>query len=86
VSREVELKEYLTYDKEPLILLDKNSSSTSLLANNAGRQIDLMRVPYAVNKRTVRDTTVLTFSMTNANGGRFEQIYEIPPTGYLVGL
>jgi YidC/Oxa1 family membrane protein insertase len=82
--REVELKKYLTYDKEPLILLDENSSSTSLLANNAGRQIDLMKIPYSVNRKTVRDTTVLTFSMTNANGGRFEQIYEIPPTGYLV--
>lgn len=83
--REVELKKYLTYDKEPLILIDEKSISTSLLANNAGRQIDLMKIPYAVNKDVVRDTTILTFSMTNSNGGRFEQIYEIPPSGYLIG-
>ena len=82
--KEVLLKDYVTYTKEPLILLDEQSSQTSLLANNAGRQVDLMQQPYQVNQSHRTDTTILTFTMTNSTGGTFEQIYEIPATGYVV--
>jgi YidC/Oxa1 family membrane protein insertase len=82
--KQVLLKDYVTYSKEPLILLDEQSSQTSLLANNVGRQVDLMLQPYQVNQSHRTDTTILTFTMTNSTGGTFEQIYEIPAAGYII--
>lgn len=82
--KEVELKDYLTYTKEPLILFDEQSSHTALLANNAGRQVDLMQQSYQVSKRNKNDTTVVTFTMTNSSGGTFQQIYEIPASGHII--
>jgi YidC/Oxa1 family membrane protein insertase len=69
--KEVLIKDYLTYTKEPLILLDENSSRQALLANNAGKQIDLMQQSYEVDKSTVGDTTIITFTLANGSGGRF---------------
>lgn len=81
---QVELKDYVTYNKEPLILLDKTSSSTSLKANNAGQQIDLFKLPYEFKTTQKNDTTTVTFTLTNSKGGSFRQIYKIPPSGYLI--
>ena len=82
--KEVILKDYVTYSKEPLILLDEQSSQTSLIANNAGREIDLMQQSYEVSKSSKTDTTIVTFTMTNSSGGTFQQIYEIPDAGYMI--
>ena len=82
--KEVLIKDYVTYTKEPLILLDEQSSKFSLLANNSGNQVDLMQQPYQINKSTKADTTIITFTMTNASGGIFEQIYKIADAGYEV--
>lgn len=82
--KEVLLKDYLTYTREPLILLDEQSSQTSLIANNAGREVDLMQQAYQVDQSRKTDTTVVTFTMTNNAGGTFKQIYEIPASGYVI--
>jgi YidC/Oxa1 family membrane protein insertase len=82
--KEVLLKDYLTYNKEPLILLDEKSSQTSLVANNGGQQVDLMSQPYQIEKSSRADTTIITFTMTNSNGGTFKQIFEIPAAGYVI--
>jgi len=81
---EVQLKDYLTYSKEPLILLDAASSHTTLLANNSGKQVDLMQQAYQISETHKTDTTIITFTMTNSSGGTFKQIYEIPASGYLI--
>lgn len=82
--KEIELKDYLTYSKEPLILLDENSSKTKLLANNAGRQVDLHEQAYTFEQSSRNDTTILTFTLKSGSGGEFQQIYEIPPSGYVI--
>ncbi len=81
---EVQLKDYLTYSKEPLILLDAASSHTTLLANNSGKQVDLMQQAYQISETHKTDTTIITFTMTNSSGGTFKQIYDIPASGYLI--
>jgi len=78
------IKDYLTYSKEPLILIDENSSHQSLIANNAGQQVDLMQQSYQISKSNKADTTIVTFTLANENGGSFSQVYEIPPSGYLI--
>ncbi len=82
--KEVVLKDYLTYTREPLILLDAESSHMALLANNAGQQVDLMKLPYEVSKASKADTTVVTFTLTNTRGGTLQHIYKIPPAGFRV--
>jgi len=82
--KEVLLKDYVTYSKEPLILVDEQSSQIALIANNAGSQIDLMQQSYQISKTNKTDTTIVTFTMTNSAGGTFKQIYEIPASGYVI--
>ncbi|MEN8247875.1 MAG: membrane protein insertase YidC [Bacteroidota bacterium] len=82
--KSVLIKDYLTYNKDPLILLDEKSSKTALYANNAGQQIDLLVQNYEVSKSSKTDTTVVTFSLKNSSGGVLQQVYEIPKSGYQV--
>jgi YidC/Oxa1 family membrane protein insertase len=82
--KEVLLKDFVTYAKEPLILLDEESSQTSLLGNNAGRVVDLMQQSYQISTDKKTDTTIVTFTMANSSGGTFKQIYEIPAAGYTI--
>ncbi|MDX1286027.1 MAG: membrane protein insertase YidC, partial [Draconibacterium sp.] len=82
--KSVLIKDYLTYEKEPLILLDEQSSKTSLFANNVGQQVDLFLPNYEVSRSNKTDTTIVTFSLRNNSGGVFQQIYEIPKSGYKV--
>lgn len=84
--KEVLIKDYVTYYKDPLILFDEESSKTALIANNAGRKIDLFQqsFTYSIDDFTKNDTTILTFTLTNSNGGEFKNIYEIPKAGYII--
>ena len=83
--QEVLLKGYFTYTREPLILLDKNSSRTALVASDRGQQIDLHQLFYKVSRRTESDTTILTYSITSPEGGYLRQVYSLPPEGFKVG-
>ncbi|HHL52900.1 MAG TPA: membrane protein insertase YidC [Flammeovirgaceae bacterium] len=84
VVKEVLLKDYLTYRKEPLILLDANSSRMSLIANNNGNKVDLYKLPYRHTISQDGDTTIVSFTLDLGNGSRFSQVYKLPPAGYLL--
>ncbi|HEY4650691.1 MAG TPA: membrane protein insertase YidC [Pontibacter sp.] len=80
---EVLLKNYKTYQGEPLILVDKASSSTDVAFNtNDGKTIklsDLYFAPSPVSKGTDKDveTQVLTFRADVGNGQYIEQTYTL---------
>jgi len=84
--KQVLIKDYVTYSKDPLILFDEESSRMALIANNAGRQIDLFQqsYTYTIDDVEKNDTTILTFTLVNTNGGEFKNIYEIPKAGYII--
>ena len=83
--KEVELLDYKTYAQEKLILLDENSSKTSLVVLDGGQQIDLHQLYYEAKTTSSGDTTILTYEISSASGGYIRQVYSIPPTGYVVG-
>jgi YidC/Oxa1 family membrane protein insertase len=83
--KDVLLKDYLTYDKNPLILLDEFSSRTALIANYRGQQIDLHQLFYSSSQHIQNDTTYLTYNIANTSGGYIRQVYSLPPEGFKVG-
>ena len=84
VIKEVALKNHLTYDKKPLVLLDEESSQMELAVNNQGKIVDLNQLYFKVNasQATHKDTMEVRFTMEVSPGNRIEKIYRLPGTGY----
>ncbi len=86
---QVVLKHYKSYDKEPLRLLDQETSQISLLAGTASGNINLQELYYTTEAGNVSvqegDTAAITFT-ANLDGGRtLKQIYTVPGNGYQIG-
>ena len=79
------LKEYLTYHKKPLIILDDKSTSTSLLIGTAGNTIDLKELYYKVLQTKKADTIILEYALDLGAGKSVHQTYFFPPAGFEVG-
>ncbi|MDW3210518.1 MAG: membrane protein insertase YidC [Reichenbachiella sp.] len=86
VVKRVELKDYLTYDKDPLILIDRNSSQSDLLFTSNYKPINVSELYYKAdyNKVKVEGTDSLTVSFTVAleNGRYLEHKYTLGGTGF----
>jgi len=85
IIKRVLLKEFLTYDKEPLILLDENSSKTALYAIINNQRVNLQELYYESTQRKTNDTTRLIFTARSVDGKVFKQIYSIAASGYQIG-
>lgn len=86
--KEVLLKEYLTYTKEPLILSDEENLQISKLISSQGKQVDLKDLYFTTNARSAQvengDTLEIKFRLPLEAGGSVEQTYKIAGTGYLI--
>ena len=76
------LKDFKTYDQNPLVINEKSRSKVKLLIRHAGREVDLNELYYTSSTSNKEDTTLVTFTATLAAGQQVKQIYSIPPTGY----
>lgn len=76
--KQVQLKQYQTYLKEPLILFDDASSEMSLLVDVNGNQVDLMDLYFQDYQATTNgDTTQLRFSIDLGSGKEIHQYYTL---------
>ena len=76
--KQVELKQYQTYDKKPLILFDEESSDMSFQVNLSDRTIDLMDLYFQDYELTSSgDTIQLRFSIDLGGGNEIYQYYEL---------
>jgi YidC/Oxa1 family membrane protein insertase len=85
IIKELELKKYKTYSQEPLKLITPTSNSFKLLSAYQGKEIDLYNLFYKADQRKNGDTTVLTFTISLADGNGITQTYSIPDKGYEIG-
>lgn len=86
VIKQVELRNYLTFDKKPLILLDEESSQMELAVSSQGKIIDLNQLYFEANtsQATGRDTMEVSFTMEMSPGKKIEKIYRLPVKGYQI--
>ncbi|MFD2572150.1 membrane protein insertase YidC [Spirosoma soli] len=85
--KEVVLKNYKTYDQKPLVLVDQQSSKTSLeLPTNRGK-VDLHKLYYQTSTRSGTVSTQpqqVVFRAEVAPGESVEQVYTVPAEGYVL--
>ena len=84
VIEELELKDYKTYQKEPLFLIRPNTTSFSLTTTHNGREIDLYDLFYDVQQEKKGDSTVLTYTVRLSDGSSLAHRYTIPNRGYQI--
>ncbi|HMQ00679.1 MAG TPA: membrane protein insertase YidC, partial [Cyclobacteriaceae bacterium] len=84
VLRKVTLKEYLTYNKEPLVLLNEKTNRFSLLNKYNGNEVDLYQIGYEHAITKVNDTTKVVFVLKDSLGVLLKHVYSIPPKGYQI--
>jgi YidC/Oxa1 family membrane protein insertase len=76
--KQVELKEFQTFDHQPLILFDESSSEMSFEVTLMDKQVDLMDLYFTDHKVTNDgDTTRLQFSIDLGNGNEIHQYYAL---------
>lgn len=83
--KELELKKFKTYSRQPLKLVTPTSSTFNLKTIYQGKDIDLYSLFYQVDQRKVGDTTELTYSIVLNGGSKITQTYKIPSKGYEIG-
>ena len=85
VIKELELKQYKTYQQGPLKLITPNSTTFNLLSQYNGKEIDLYNLYYTAAQSKKGDTTVLSYSIKLDDGTDLVQTYSIPASGYEIG-
>ena len=84
----VELKDFVTADNEPLILIDKNTSTISEIVPTQYGSLDINRVFYqpdfSSTKVSGRDTLNIKFTARSINGKSIVKTYKIPGNSYTI--
>lgn len=87
--KSVLLKNYLTYDKKPLYLLDENSSKMDYNINTGNTVINLSELYFSSkDKSTVisgEDTTNISFNLQLSGGRSITKTYSLAGNGYQLG-
>lgn len=79
--KEVLLKNYVTFEKKPLILLNAETSKTSLEVESKEGKFDLHDLYYTIKEKTERS---VTFRIQTSENKYIEQKYELASKGFLV--
>jgi len=83
--KEALLKEYFTYKKDPLIIIDEQSHSLQKFINYNNTQIELGELYYTTAQKTENDTSIVVFSLKEGNKTLVEHIYSLPSVGFQLG-
>ncbi|CAN5261227.1 membrane protein insertase YidC [soil metagenome] len=94
VIKEVELKKFKTYYKQPLLLASASSNNFRLDASVEGKNVDFYSLYYTAESRQSQsidpetklavDSTIITFSTSVSDGKTLKHIYTIPSNGYQI--
>jgi YidC/Oxa1 family membrane protein insertase len=82
IIKELELRNYKTYKKQPLKLITPDRTSFNLIANYNGKDVDLYDLFYEVSKEKRGDSTYVTFTIRLEDGAILGHRYVIPDVGY----
>jgi YidC/Oxa1 family membrane protein insertase len=83
--KEVELKNFKTYDKQPLLLAAPTFNRFELKTNYEGKEIDLYQLYYTAQTQKRGDTAVVTYTAQIDASNYLKHTYKIPPTGFQIG-
>lgn len=82
----VRLKEFETYNKMPVVLIDEQNSDMQLLVSSALGTIDLKKLQFegkiSQKNNDVGKITELRFTRSESDGRKYVQTYELPENGY----
>ena len=82
VIRSVELKDYKTYDGQPLFIITEDGSTFDWSTTINGEKVNLSSLFFETRQSTVGDTAVVDFVLRNAAGSNITYRYMLPPQGY----
>ena len=86
----VELKNYKTFDKKPLILFDGDNNQFGLILNIPGKNVntkDLYFTPSATNLTVAeKDSSALTMRLSYSPTQYIDYMYSLKGTGFKLGL
>lgn len=85
IIKELELKKFKTYYKNPLLLVNPASTTFKLNTTFEGKDLDLYSIFYETESRNgAGDTAIVTFTAKFAEGKSITQTYQIPSIGYVM--
>lgn len=86
----VELKEFKTYDRKPLMLLEGNANRFGIDLVSTGAKLNTNDLYFSSESPDIKvagqDSSSVTFRLTYSEGRFLEYIYSLKGTGYKVGL
>ena len=85
IIKELELRNFKTYSKKPLLLISPATHASSIITQYEGKDVDLTKLYYAATQRKAGDTTILTFTSKISNQASIQHVYKIPEAGFKIG-
>ncbi|MFY0654463.1 MAG: membrane protein insertase YidC [Cyclobacteriaceae bacterium] len=87
--KRIVLKKHLTYLKEPLVLVDENSTDLDIWVKSNYRPINISDLQFTTSRTATKisstDTLKFSFKMSLDNRRFIEQEYIVPGSGYTIG-
>ncbi|MCU0416690.1 MAG: membrane protein insertase YidC [Cytophagaceae bacterium] len=80
----VRLKNYFTWDKKDLYLVDPSTTSTSFTISTSKKEVDLYRLFYAADKKILDSAEQVIFTTSVGQGKTIQHIYTLPKKGYVI--
>lgn len=82
---EVQLKNYKTYEQQPLLLAAAGNNTFALAATFEGKDVDLYKLFYQHRTETKGDTTLMIYEASLSEGVFIRHTYRIPTSGFQIG-
>lgn len=86
VVKSILLKDYLTYDKQPLYLLDENSSQMDYIIETSNGPVNLSNLYFESNTSDVQviegDSATVVFTLSLSSGQTVEKTYTLGGAGF----
>lgn len=82
IIKELELRNFKTYYKKPLLLVSEANNTFSLITAYEGKDVDLAKLYYSADLRKAGDTTILVFTSKISDNAFIKHTYKIPSAGY----
>lgn len=81
----LQLKNFKTYRKEPLYLIEPERHSFELIGTIKGKPVDLHKLKYFIQEQKKGDTILITFFRNIDAEGQISFTYIIPTSGFEIG-
>lgn len=82
IIEQVVLKNYDSYEGDPIVLIDRAGETFDWFTSYNGQRLNLSQLYFEAEESNIGDTSVVDFTLTTQQGAKITYTYKLPPQGF----